>query len=1148
MKQLIIELKTLIREGNREVWNDLQAPESFVNEIKTPDLEVEHTNINQVVSGLPNPFARALMFQYAIEASVGNNPNATGGMMAYYQTLRDEWKGLIGCISLDSAPISISSIPLAYADGKSFDATHNLLEVGGALGNMLFDDKKYWCDENEWRSNPTAAVPLIHLIRYHGTIIGATAPKSLFFTPPFYKITPQVPFYQHGRFQDPLQSELSPSQTQILYTYVEHICNNYHRYTTSLMRNGEGPDVGALLAYLTRWKTEIQAYARSRGYGLVDNSIATNINIFPAPFDTLFNTTVTLYGFNGQIFREQEGNQRIPFDPSELLVPHDSSTLVRILFEDGLGPAQNAAYLLPATSEKGTVHLSLPLTEKGILIFQNTLDQLLGDGGNLGSRITARYNAASGTALVELRLILDGQPIVIERTYRNLLSVSSHKVILWPDFYSPSWSAYFYYSELPHNANNPIRLFPLQADLQNYLLLHNGHGLQYLIAPDKLGNIGADGEFMVRHEGFFDSNALQYEIIKSQLPIKGVEIRVSLGAMTNQLGGYILARSRNVADPYVIENRGSATVPLQTVKVGFDFGSNNICVSYADTAERLHLLRFNNRRRYLVGTAQPNVKVDGPAKPHQVFFFQERLTEGNQVKSMIMTHDLRRLSQSETAPPRIGDEISGGLPVFEQNLPVENSTDTIHEVNFGQMEAKIKYNLKWSTDADENQFKHSLLKTLWLKVQAELFASGLRPSDLSWAYPSAMSKDTVQGYFNLWQNVVLTNGFSTPAFIAQPAPYDSPHGGSALTESEAVCNFALTAIGQMEQRPNYLIFGFDVGGSTTDILCIQNLDVPTLIKQSSVRLSAGLLAEATSRSANIRAALQRFCNQRRIFIYGIDKQLTPSTSAYFFNAILDRLSSQGDQQLNLFYSDIFASGCKDIFVVNAYLTGLLFFYAGQLTAKVIQDKQLVQINMAQFGFYGKGGRMFDWLPAVTGGAANRYYEACFYEGLGKRADFGIEIKRRSNNIDGMHHVKSEVSFGLAAARRVNVTEDRIHELVGEEGFVFRGHSLNALSDATSEIFHHLGRDLAVPTEFLRFKQFLRLFQDFTRQQFNLHLESQSTAADKMGLIGYITNLSEYLAAKRVSEGSESPFGFEAPLIILEGMCFLKQVLMNQIFK
>jgi hypothetical protein len=352
----------------------------------------------------------------------------------------------------------------------------------------------------------------------------------------------------------------------------------------------------------------------------------------------------------------------------------------------------------------------------------------------------------------------------------------------------------------------------------------------------------------------------------------------------------------------------------------------------------------------------------------------------------------------------------------------------------------------------------------------------------------------------------------------------------------------------MEQRTNYLIFGFDVGGSTTDILCIQNLEVPTLIKQSSVRLSAGLLAEATSRSSNIRSALQRFCVQRDINIYGIEEQLNPSTSVYFFNAILDRLASQGDPMLDLFYSDILAGGCKDIFVVNAYLTGLLFFYAGQLTGKVIHDRQLTHINRAQFGFYGKGGRMFDWLPAIAGGGAQRYYEACFYEGYGKREGFAIEIKRRSTSSDEVHHVKSEVSFGLAAARKVNVTQDRLHELVGEEGFIFQGRSLDTFSDANSDFFQHIGRDLVVPDEFRRFKQFLRLFQDFTRQQFNLHLDSLPSAADRMALVSYITNLPEYLAAKGSSQDSESSFGFEAPLIILEGMCFLKQVLMNQIFK
>ena len=53
--------------------------------------------------------------------------------MGYYSQLVDEWKGLIACIALDYAHISVRRIDLKYSDGKDIASTSNVYELKGHL-------------------------------------------------------------------------------------------------------------------------------------------------------------------------------------------------------------------------------------------------------------------------------------------------------------------------------------------------------------------------------------------------------------------------------------------------------------------------------------------------------------------------------------------------------------------------------------------------------------------------------------------------------------------------------------------------------------------------------------------------------------------------------------------------------------------------------------------------------------------------------------------------------------------------------------------------------------------------------------------------------------------------------------------------------
>jgi len=1197
LKPLVITTKQEHTAGSEFIWNKLQNPEVFISGIVTQEVNIDNNEeLNKLISGIPTPFARTAMFKYAINyvSQVGEELT---GLMSFYKTLQDEWKGLVACIALDNQPITVEKIVLGYSDSKNIEETTNLYEPKGSLGNMLFEDKPMWCDQQEQLDSTKKILPFIYVIRYNGIVIGATSPESLLFTAPVYNININKGFYSSvtKKFTDPL-ANLSSEEFEKLYVYVRHINSSINAFVNQFTK--KKPDVQKISVFLNNWLNEIKSKAETKGFKIDENAIVPNLNKFKAPFDKLFNFQTTLYGYGGRISSDlsslhlPEGVAPVEVELAELLLNPDTSTVSEIIFDEKNDAANSGVHMLKAISDRGDRYFTLPLSEKGLAIFQDEIQGLLQIGGDVKSNLSSIYDVVTKTLQVTLQVDVNGNTTSFAKSYKEPVKLDGQKVICWPDFISKIWNKYYLYSELPHNAPE-LKALPLRADKNDFRLISEIKEGKYQFKKIAVNGKKVDNddtaEILVEYDiNKLGSADLKYEIYESFEPFKGIEFQFK-----TKSSGYLIFKSITSGNPNTLKDYRSLKTNLNPVRVGFDFGSNNTCISYAELGGQPELIIFKNRRRFLLGVdVTNNSRV--AASPNEVFFFQNEETQSNHIKSMVMIHDERRVKDIETDPKIIlKREVKGGFPVFEKNIPIDDSSESTYTTKFADQLSYIKFNMKWSNDEKENAYKQGLLKSLYLKTYAELLDKGKYPDSLIWAYPSSMNKQILVKYAILWNEVGQVNPLvALPdasddfryenAAVAQFAGSNAKNkggfasggpgkfgGGSsggtsrvkanlldltAQTEAASVCKHALGVGFQTGQRG--LIIGFDIGGSTTDILCItlkkdKSSGIAddfkdTLIKQSSIKFAAGRLADATRKSRKFQEVLKSFCRKKEFSIHGITvppEKLNSNTSTYYYNLIVDRLNSE--KELNEFYQNL-AADCPELFTINSFMTGLIMFYAGQLAykIKITQEENpgdyLSSFEDVMIGCFGKGGRMFDWLRAMNEQAAYSYYQTCFGAGYGIKAEEQIKyFEIRPSNTE---YVKAEVSFGLSRYNEIHTTADQISELIGEEGFTYNGAEVEPFAPVESRFMQHFGNQFSTPREFKRFNEFAKIFYAFSNEFFGFSLPTLEQDINGMRLKSYIENIPEYQLAKRAQE-----FDFEAPVIILEGMCFLDTILMEKLF-
>jgi hypothetical protein len=1188
-KPLIINTNKGQAEGTPAVWNEMQNVQNFIKDISTPTVNTAQASIelSAVISGIPTPWARAMMFRYAIEYTApvappsvppaGGETGGASGVFSFFKSLQDEWKGLIAVLALDNSPISVEKVELKY------DRPDNLFEVKGALGNMLFDSKHLWTDPEEIQRNADTP-PYIQILKYNGIVIGGTSPHSLLFAAPIYQIQPNKSisaFYKNGRFTNPV-IYLDNESLQKLFVYVQFIRENIVRFQDKLsIAKKPKHDLTLVKNFLAVFEKEITDQARKNNFELNPEGLVGSLDKFKKPFDIIFNSESKIYGYQGNFYSQKINDYAKEVNLSELLLSADTH-LVEVRFAPNESVEKCAVHLLEVQGDERKRFYALPFSQTGIIHFEETLHLLLGKvkDSNYRNTLSAVYEPEKRQVKVTLSLEIDNgkSNLTIESIYGESKTqdfiINSKKIIAFPDFVSDLWQSYYLYSELPHNTNEVVRAHPILADYdfkfkiipKNPDVKDSHDSLAVLGFQNSSGVKDLTGlsNLLVQYDyDKLGATNVKYEIYESKLPFKGMELRSqNLAQGGNKVCGYLVGKDIRQSDKYSFKKLQFNS--LQAAKIGFDFGSNNICVSFAKSYSQPQLVHFKNRRRFFLGNEIEDEQKVKPAEPNELFFFQNEERVG-QLKSMVLVHDEKRLPKGEMD---IAKAVSGGFPVFEYNVPVsEPVTSTKYTVRLGTSQAEIYYNMKWSHVDKENKYKEALLKTLWLKIYAELFADNeAYPADLAWAYPSAMSESTRIQYGLLWESVTMQKPLNeqyTKAKVAAVHAVD----GRALTESEAVCKYALSSLGGMSPSQDILVVGYDVGGSTTDILMILKVKdangnyINRLIKQSSVLVAASALADGVKKSRKLQTAIQTFVEQTPHIgtIYGI-KNINEQTAPYFLNVLFDRLK---EEDLDNLYKTFFRTEAKEIFAISAFITGLLSFYSGQVTAKVLE--KYPEIKMVQRGYYGKGGKIFDWLPSVVQGLGEQFYNDCFLAGvmsyeLGVISDYQ-QSQTTSNNLKsqtttlkllsslgGKHH-KSEVSFGLSTSQEVDMKNSgEIAEIIGESGYHFNGQAFTHLDKIEINHLENFDGAFGVPSQFAQLQKFVDLYCQFTDRfkLINTQIIKREMEFLPVTFRNYLTTHPEYIAARERKARGES-FDFSSPLIVLEGMCLFERVILGKCF-
>jgi len=400
--------------------------------------------------------------------------------------------------------------------------------------------------------------------------------------------------------------------------------------------------------------------------------------------------------------------------------------------------------------------------------------------------------------------------------------------------------------------------------------------------------------------------------------------------------------------------------------------------------------------------------------------------------------------------------------------------------------------------------------------------------------------------------------------------FEQISGEDSLTESCAVANFLATKSGEISKNPDALTLCFDIGGSTTDILVLGQMNQGglSMVKQSSIRFAAQRVAQATKYSPNFRSVLVELLDKKGVTVEGINKgtdKYTENTAPYYFEQLVDRLEGAEFDELYR----LLGSKCKEMVSVNIYVTGLIVYYAGQLARKVKMEidkspnKHPGWKNpKIQLQFTGKGSRIMDWLKAINPNANDKYYMDMFIMGFGgmdaAKEHLGGPPKFQQRDSAALSaDIKFEVAKGLASAISplyVPKKGAKPLEVIGEDGFELlrtSGESIPFSSDSSitpslmeniGGMFLHRPKDDNKPCP--RFMEFAHVYFQVATQFFGLKASQDDfmKGFTDMNIADYITQMPEYKTAKQSKKG----FDFVAPIIILEGMQFFEKVILKRI--
>ena len=183
-----------------------------------------------------------------------------------------------------------------------------------------------------------------------------------------------------------------------------------------------------------------------------------------------------------------------------------------------------------------------------------------------------------------MHLVIDDKKMnLTAREYEMQPLENDRRVIMWPNFISENWNSYYLYSEFP-KADRGTKMVPFFKNATDQSILVNNKGsIIYADSEDVIGSDLEPGAANCLSGGTLDSSFHKYDILKTNKPIAGLEIRKNIDG-EERVVGYLFVKKPeddSMGDAKIKDL--SRETSFTDVVIGIDFGSNNSCMHFART-------------------------------------------------------------------------------------------------------------------------------------------------------------------------------------------------------------------------------------------------------------------------------------------------------------------------------------------------------------------------------------------------------------------------------------------------------------------------------------------------------------------------------------------------------------------------------------
>ncbi|MBR1960558.1 MAG: hypothetical protein IKA34_08345, partial [Bacteroidales bacterium] len=255
-----------------------------------------------------------------------------------------------------------------------------------------------------------------------------------------------------------------------------------------------------------------------------------------------------------------------------------------------------------------------------------------------------------------------------------------------------------------------------------------------------------------------------------------------------------------------------------------------------------------------------------------------------------------------------------------------------------------------------------------------------------------------------------------------------------------------------------------------------------------------------------------------------------------------------------------------VFALPAYVTGILLFYSGMLVKNVLTKNNMDSVKEVHMRYYGKGGRLFEWLLDQYEEVAENYYKRCFNAGLGLDDvrfildNFVNDAERQASKIEN----KSEVAMGLVSGNHLSIAEGEVdqdgervienYDIIGEKGFIFakpgvESRELNDMDVISNDIFDG-GINLSFPDTMENFNRFLDIFIRFVEVNSGgimRDLTDLNNGRNNLKVMAYIQNDPEYRKFQAALRNGQKA-SYRMPIIIAAALSYLNNTLLPAVAK